>query len=910
MRRISVFDKLLRFAIAAVLFSTVFPVFSNAEEEWNFYFGQLHGHSGSVDTIGDPAEVFGAVKGEMDFFGLTDYSHSFDNAENGSLSDSSVESAAWAKGRQAAADASDETFAGFYGFEMGNKANPDMDHIATFATPGWQSWGQTGFSDVTDYLDTLVTVPSSIGMFCHPDPVHGDFAYFQEYRWDYDNHMPLLEVIGEYGETFYSAYQTALDEGWHVAPAANGASHHGNWEDSSVRTVILADELTEDSLFSAIRARRVYAATNSNLKITYRLGGHIMGSRVTSLENYQITLQLSQPEGNVHVITTEGKVLASQTAADNMTLEVASGYPYYYICMEKDGTVIAVTAPVWVEEPSNFGASELTASADLPIQGEEVTFFATLFNHETVPMTVDTMTLLADGETVWEAEEAVTLSPWESWSFSIPYTHPGVGVTEFSLAISGSIGGKDFTIEKELDLSYRPAVLNAHILVDGRHSSVVYEKLRNLTSLAAEADMDVAIFRDETPEGAKVMIVPAPERDFSENYPQLLKNFVESGGHLILCGTSGDNSRLNGLLESLGSTMRFYHDEATDPVHNGGLPGVLIPDVFNPDASCWEYLTDDQVYSQQFGCTLNPGDGIWLVKGKDTMEGEGTCLLAQEQLGTGYLTIAGSFFLDDEHMVLSRNPWDPPKANQTFLESVLDIQRIRLPISDIQDVRSGELGQVYRVTGYVTAGTSREYNRFPKMIYLQDGTGGIEITAFEVPDIQVGFSLDITGQLTMDGQNPALKLVSCRVIENDLYRHDPAVSPNALAMDYTLHGGELQKVEGTVETLEYTPDGLGIRRFTLRDEQGDLAEVLIEDYILSGADGVNHLAEQVMEGKAVRAYGILHRESDGNVVLRVRNCDEVVYIPPIPEKAEKGVPDLSNPNTGDPYSWFFTFLGL
>lgn len=910
MKKASIFPKLLRVTIVAALFFTVLPVTANGEGGWNFYFGQLHGHSGRMDTIGDPAEVFAAVKGEMDFFGLTDYSHSFDNAGNGSLSEAGVESAAWTKGKQAATDASDDTFVGFYGFEMGSKTNPHLDHIATFATPGWQSREQEGFSQISDYLDVLTTVPGSIGMFCHPDPVHGDFAYFQESRWDYDNHMPLLEVIGEDGETFYSAYQTALDEGWHVAPAANYATHHGNWGNSSVRTVILANALTEDSLFSAIRDRRVYATTDPDLEITYRLGGHIMGSRVTSLENYPITLQLSQPEGTVHVITTGGKVLASQTAAASMTIEAEPGYPYYYICLEKDGTVIAVTAPVWVEEPTNFDASELTASADLPVQGQEVTFGFTLFNHETVDMAVDTMKLLADGETVWEAEEAVTLCPWESQSFSIPYIHPGVGVAEFSLAISGRIGGNAFTIERNLSLSYRPALLNAHILVDGRHSSVVYEKLRNLTALAADADMDVAILRDETPEGAKVMIVPAPERDFSENYPQLLKNFVEKGGHLILCGGSGDNSRLNGLLEFLGATMRFYHDEAVDPVHNGGLPGVLFPDVFNPDASCWEHLTADQVYSQQFGCTLNPGDGIWLVKGKDTMEGEGACLLAQEALGDGQITIAGSFFLDDEHMTLSRNPWDPPEANQTFLESVLDIQRIRLPISEIKTVRGGELGQVYRVTGYVTAGTSREHNRFPKMIYLQDGTGGIEITHFEMPDIQVGFSLDITGQLTMDGQNPALKLISCRVIENDLYRHDPAVSPNALAMDYRLHGGELMKVEGIVETLEYTADGLGIRRFTLRDDGGDLAEVLIEDYILSGADGVNHLAKQVMEGKAVRAYGILHRESDGNAVLRVRNCDEVVYIPPIPEKAEKAVPDLSNPNTGDPYGWFFTFFGF
>ena len=43
--------------------------------------------------------------------------------------------------------------------------------------------------------------------------------------------------------------------------------------------------------------------------------------------------------------------------------------------------------------------------------------------------------------------------------------------------------------------------------------------------------------------------------------------------------------------------------------------------------------------------------------------------------------------------------------------------------------------------------------------------------------------------------------------------------------------------------------------------------------------------------------------ADGTVVLRVRNCDEVVYVPPVPDK--------TNPKTGDPWhrfrlSWFFS----
>ena len=39
-------------------------------------------------------------------------------------------------------------------------------------------------------------------------------------------------------------------------------------------------------------------------------------------------------------------------------------------------------------------------------------------------------------------------------------------------------------------------------------------------------------------------------------------------------------------------------------------------------------------------------------------------------------------------------------------------------------------GDAYRIRGYVTAGTANPYNTFPGSIYLQDGSGGIEIADF------------------------------------------------------------------------------------------------------------------------------------------------------------------------------------
>ena len=101
--------------------------------------------------------------------------------------------------------------------------------------------------------------------------------------------------------------------------------------------------------------------------------------------------------------------------------------------------------------------------------------------------------------------------------------------------------------------------------------------------------------------------------------------------------------------------------------------------------------------------------------------------------------------------------------------------------------------------------------------------------------------------------------------------------------------------EGRVTDVTYSVGGKGVSRITLKDGNGDLAEILIENGIVSGADGENDLASQVKEGRTVRAIGILHLDGNGTPVLRVRNCDEVVYVPPVPVS----LGSRRNPRTGD-----------
>ena len=117
------------------------------------------------------------------------------------------------------------------------------------------------------------------------------------------------------------------------------------------------------------------------------------------------------------------------------------------------------------------------------------------------------------------------------------------------------------------------------------------------------------------------------------------------------------------------------------------------------------------------------------------------------------------------------------------------------------------------------------------------------------------------------------------------------------AMNYAARGGSLTQIQAKVTSVTFTGDGLGVSRFTLTDANGDKATVIIEDNILSGSRGTNTLAKQVKAGRQVRATGLLHKDSNGISVLRVRNCEEVVYVPPVPRPGQ-------NPPTGDPVYFF------
>lgn len=893
--------------------------------DWNLYFGQLHAHTDISNGAGSVEEAFqyaSQVDG-LDFFAVTDHSDSFDNADMGAIdADGADISADWAAGKQAAASVTNGDFVGLFGFEMTWPEDKQLGHISTFNTPGWQTRDQADFENVPtaleNYYKALASVPGSVSQFNHPDTVHGDFERFDHYSPQYDAVVSLLEVAGEDGVVDCEYYDLALDKGWHVAPTNNQNNHNGQWGDASeARTVVLAKSLTEEALYAAMKDRRVYATQDSDLAIYYELNGTVMGSIIPKSESAAVTVFLSDPTdeaiGNVEVVTDGGAVLVSEyveTPSQVLELSASSGHSYYYLRITQPDGDVAVTAPVWMDGYDDIGIESFTSDTLTPARDEEIGLTVTLFNDEPVDFAVESLSLYADDKLVETVSKPGTVAAMDTLDYTFSYAHPELGVTEFRVEAVGSVNGEDRTYEDTLSLSFHVPEQVKRISVDASHGNSGVDKLNRLKAIAAKVNIAVDILDGELPENSDLLLITAPAEAFDEEFVENVRSFAENGGTVILCGQSdmGDRNlhtsgELNRLLEAMGATVRLNDDTAWDEENNSGTPDAVSANVFNPGGDLTKSLKPEQTYTQRAGCTVNPGKGTWLVKGRDTTHGvdadgdgqdtgENAVLLACEELANGgKVYVSGGLFLADDAMKEPDNIWKRVSGNQGIAEAVLGIE----PLVTIDEMRSGGDGEVFRIRGWATSGTSHPGNIFPNTIYLQDDTGGVALVPFTKNGIEVGTPLEAVGQKTIQDGNVMLKIIDCEVLTERLYNYTPETTANEEAMDYDTNGGRLMQVEGRVTDVTYTDDRKVVSRITLKDGDGDFAEILIEDGIVSGADWVNDLASRVKKGRTVRAIGILHLDSDGTPVLRVRNCDEVVYVPPVPVS----LGSRRNPRTGD-----------
>ena len=463
-------------------------------EKYNIYFGQMHSHTSYSDGAGTAAEAYqhGKTVENLDFLSVTDHSNSFDNAEQASILDGSV-SEEWKEGHQLEETYTSDDFVGLFGYEM--TWSNGLGHMNTFNSSGFQSRTQTEFATYStalqNYYAALKSQPGSISQFNHPGTTFGDFSDFAHYDETTDNLITLIEVgngegaIGSSGYfPSYEYYQRALDKGWHVAPTNNQDNHKGRWGDANTaRSVVLADSLTRENIYDAMRNNRVYATEDNDLSIYYTLDGYEMGTVLEdgdTSETVHLKAELSDPTdtglGTVSVITNGGLVLDKKNVAGNkatVEFDIDNKYSYYYLkVVEADGD-IAVTAPVWVGSVEEAGINSLTSSTKIPLKGEALDINLELYNKEKVDMEIQSIDFKANDKVIHtvQLEEGEKITPGNTKTYSFDYTHDKAGSVQITATVHAVLNGVDKVYGSSLSLFYILPELVTKVVIDGTHSN-------------------------------------------------------------------------------------------------------------------------------------------------------------------------------------------------------------------------------------------------------------------------------------------------------------------------------------------------------------------------------------------------------------------------------------------------------
>ena len=616
--------------------------FTIGEATFQRYFGQLHSHTQYSDGAGSLDSALAYVKAlpdnaNVDFVAFTDHSNYFDKSgaanPEGALYDmtkaTEYSQQTWKSYKDAVAAFNTEnagSMVAIAGFEMTWSGGPG--HINTFNTPGIVSRNNTTLNDKTKdaglqaYYKLLSQTEGvdSISQFNHPGTTFGNFIDFGYWDAVVDTRMYMVEVGNGEGQIgaggYYPSYEQyimALDKGWHVAPTNNQDNHKGRWGDANdARDVILADDFTEDGIYEALRARRMYATEDKNLDLDYTVNGSMMGSIIDVPEKLNFEISFNDPDrtdsiAKVELVVNSGKVAytwdsAADLAKGSVSVELAPEYTYYFVRVTEGDGDLAVTAPVWVGESLKLGISKAECGTSTPVTDEELTITTTFFNSEAKPATIKSITYAIGGETIGTVTDSIALAASSTQDVEFKYTPTKARIMTVKITAVIEQDGKEYTFTKDVTLDVLDASKLVYIGIDASHYNEYVagnykDSMGNFGELAAEYSVRTVTLKTSEELIAacgnpkyKAIILTAPSRrleaaqkdpkTYSEDELNALKTFNDNGGMVILAGWSDNYENYpiiqnnpaikhmaatqNEVLAKLGSSLRISDDATYD----------------------------------------------------------------------------------------------------------------------------------------------------------------------------------------------------------------------------------------------------------------------------------------------------------------------------------------------------------
>ena len=621
--------------------------FTVGQAQYQLYFGQLHSHTQYSDGAGSLDAALDYVKNlpesaNVQFVAFTDHSNYFDTTgaanPEGALYDMSLASASsqetWNSYRSSVAafnEANAGSLVALAGFEMTWSGGPG--HINTFNTPGIVSRNNSTLNNKTDYagmrayyaLLSQQEGADSLSQFNHPGNTFGTFGDFAFWDPVIDSRMYMVEAGNGEGQIgaggyypSYEYYTMALDKGWHLAPTNNQDNHKGRWGNANdARDVILTDDFSEQGIYDALRAMRVYATEDKNLEIGYTVNGMLLGSSLTEVpEKLNIHVTVNDPDASdsiskVEVIVNSGKTAytwddPAVLATGDLSVTLDPDYSYYYIRVTQGDGDLAVTAPVWVGETLKLGISDVTCGTSTPVTGEAMTVTTTLFNSESTDANIKSITYAVGSRVLASATDVGTVPASGTLALSYDISFDTARVYKVTATVVLEQDGKEYVFTKDITLDVLNADDLVYIGIDASHYNEYVagnykDSMGNFGNLAGKYNVrtvelktsDDLIAACSNPK-FKALILTAPSRRLADAQTDprtysaaelaAIAAFNAGGGTVILAGWSDNYENYdviqnnpaikhmaatqNEVLQALGSSLRISDDATYDDVRS------------------------------------------------------------------------------------------------------------------------------------------------------------------------------------------------------------------------------------------------------------------------------------------------------------------------------------------------------
>jgi hypothetical protein len=385
--------------ILLIFFCSIF-FFKNFSQNLNYYFGNLHSHTGFSDGNKDssssgmwsPANAYAYAKASLhfDFLGVSEHNHY-----------SSIRSPGFRKQNyavgisQANASNVNGTFAALFGMEYGVSSNYN-GHVIIYGFNQLIGW-ETGISGVagginydiynakSDYDGLFTKVKNNSSAFAYlAHPGFSDFTTNQTantslaygtYNAGYDSAIvgtPLRSGLAfstaqdylDYSQgNYFDYYKKMLYQGYHLGIGYDHDNHYSNFGRSNGgRLVVITNSLSPTNIISAMQQMHFYGSDDWNAKVDFKINGNLMGSILYSGNYPSINVIHNDADGEMadtikiwRGYKNSGGLWAEviKTSLFNNTLSfvdsaLVSGNEYYYFAeIKQSDKDWIVTSPIW-----------------------------------------------------------------------------------------------------------------------------------------------------------------------------------------------------------------------------------------------------------------------------------------------------------------------------------------------------------------------------------------------------------------------------------------------------------------------------------------------------------------------------------------------------------------------------------